>query len=1044
MNRLWIAVNLCVVIIALCIGCSAAQSDDDPDNDGLTNVEEEVLGTDPNKPDTDGDGLNDNVEVKGYLGFKTDPLSNDTDHDGLEDLREIWWACDPTDPYTNDIGVQDGKQVDERSTYPYVNIGNRDSDKDGLPYGAERYEIHTDPRSRSTDGDRYSDGMEYFGHQDGVDLPGYVDQDPFMPSTPDIAISVDPNVKLVLAQTVTVGDTTIKSGEHRTDIEASAGIGAGLGASTELSYQVGAGWPPWKSGGEVTSASKLSAEIEAKSTLSVSKQSRHGTLSEWKAATYTDLSGSNLRTTVKIKNIGNDMLTSQMDELLLNCYLGADDDPFWTWKLSEHPTDICNLMPGEEAIFVIEIPIEFNEFKRFDCGEALTIAVGHYSFGEDQLWLENAKSRCAIIDVDYGDGTSNRYYIPVSSNKEITLYEAYNTFGNITLSDDDKYIMSIDGKEIITEVPPYKWWSIYFQTKARQDVPANFTNTVLQRGDHLLLKYEVDTDGDHLSDKTETFLGTESDVIDTDEDGLTDGDEVLVHFTDPRLLDTDGDSYDDGTEIEQGTDPNDPSKRPLIEMPRIELSSTMLYEDLSVGGVSEAGDEFGFSVTTGDFNNDDYDDLVVGVPNEDINCKSDAGAFNVFYGSPEGLNATKLRFWHQGLGIGSQAVDRFGFSVTTGDFNNDGYDDLAVGVPNEDRNGKSNAGAVFVLYGSREGLKAASSDWWYQDQGVRGVLEAGDWFGFSVAAGDFNRDGYDDLAVGVPNEDIDDNDLAFWDSSVNAGAVNVLYGSPGGLKAAGSNWWHQDDSEDGDNFGYSVATGDFDGDGYDDLVVGVPNKDMNYRSDAGAVFVLYGSPSGLIATTCPVFHQILGVREGSEPGDHFGYSVATGDFNNDGYDDLAVGLPDENIGAKADAGAVGILYGSHEGLNSADSILWYQVDSEDGDNFGYSVATGDFNRDGYDDLVVGVPNEDINYKSDAGAVFVLYGSRDGLIAAGFTKVWHQDLSIGNGPEANDKFGYSVATGDFNNDGFDDLVVGVPLEDIGGKSDAGAVDVFYEV
>jgi len=221
MNRWLIAVNLFIVILALGTGCSAAQSDDDQDEDGLNNTYEEELGTnssksdtdgdglndsvevtgllgfktDPLKKDTDGDGLNDGVEVKGLLGFITDPLKKDTDDDGLDDRREIWWACDPTDPYTNDIGVEDGKQVDERLTYPYADIGKKDSDGDGLPYGAEAVEIHTDPKSYSTDGDRYSDGMEYFGHQGGVDLPGYVDRNPFMPSTPDIAISVDPKVK---------------------------------------------------------------------------------------------------------------------------------------------------------------------------------------------------------------------------------------------------------------------------------------------------------------------------------------------------------------------------------------------------------------------------------------------------------------------------------------------------------------------------------------------------------------------------------------------------------------------------------------------------------------------------------------------------------------------------------------------------------------------------------------------------------------------------------------------------------------------------------
>ncbi|OPY50515.1 MAG: FG-GAP repeat protein [Methanosaeta sp. PtaU1.Bin055] len=1042
MNLLRIAATLGIFIVFLGIACSSGQSDTDRDKDGLSNSEEEELGTDPDKPDTDGDGLKDGVEVKGSLGFITDPLRKDTDDDGLDDRREIWWACDPTDPYTNDIGVEDGKQVDERLTYPYADIGKKDSDGDGLPYGAEAFEIHTDPKSKSTDGDRYSDGMEYFGHQGGEDLPGYVDRNPFMPSTPDIAISVDPKIRLDLKKEVKVGDTTIKTGEQSTSSEASAGIDATLGASYETSLQATVGYPPGKSGVEATAKTTIRAEIEAKATLSTSKQSRHGTLNEWKTAEETDLSGSTLRTEVKIKNIGNDMLTSKIDELLLNCYLGSDDAPFWTWKLSEHPTVIYNLMPGREATFVIEIPINFDQFKRFDSGEALTIAVNHYSFGEDQQYLENARSRCAVIDVDYGDGTLKRQYIPVGS-RGITLYDAYNTFGNITISNDSKYITSIDGKEIISEKPPYRWWSIYFQNKSEVDVPANFAETVIKPGDHLLLKYEVDADGDLLSDGVESLLGTDKDVNDTDEDGLTDGDEVLVHLTDPRLLDTDGDGYDDGTEIDQGTDPKDPSKNPSGEVPPIEMSSIFLYEDLGEGE-SEAGDQFGYSIAAGDFNDDGCDDLVIGVPREDISDKIDAGAVNVLYG---GLKASELEVFYPGLGTGSEAWDIFGHDVAAGDFNNDGCDDLAVGEPHDDIGEYTDTGVVNVLNGSKRGLEVAHSIWW-QSLGIGGYSEAWDLFGSHVATGDFDNDGCDDLAVGVPREDIERSGKK---DSDNAGAVNVLYGSRDGLKTG--TILYQDlgvggGSEAWDLFGSSLATGDFNNDSYDDLAAGVPLEDIVNKDDnAGAVNVLYGSRGGLVAANSIWYQSNLGVGDSSEYNDQFGYSLAAGDFNNDGCDDLAVGVPYEDIGGKADAGAVNVILGSPEGLKAAGSILYQDLgigdnSSEAGDHFGTSVATGDFNEDGYADLAIGVPLEDIGDKIDAGAVNVLYGSSEGLKAPG--SVWHQDLEIGDSSEADDQFGFSLATGDFNRDGKDDLAAGVPLEDIGGKVDVGAVNVLYNV
>jgi|GEM_PF-2499373 len=510
MNKLLIAVIIGVFCIALGSICSTAQLDNDPDKDGLSNAEETERGTDPNNPDSDSDGLKDGVEVKGHLGFETDPLRNDTDDDGLDDLREIRWACDPKDPYTINEVYTDGELVNEKIGYPYADIGERDRDGDGLPLGAERFEIHTNSSLKSTDGDRYSDGMEWFGNQDGVDIPGYVEQNPFRPSTPDIAISVDPNVKLVLAQTVTVGSKTIKSGEHSISTEASDGFSANAGASTEVTAEAKIGWPPADSGASVTAKASVHAAIEATASSKNTEGSRQATSEEWAEAKSVDLSGSKLRTTVWLKNIGDDLLTSKMDELILNFYLGADDNPFATWSMSTDPKApmINNLRPGWKPLpVVIEIPIGFEEYSRFDSGEALTIAVNHYSFGEDQIWLLNANSRCAIIDVDYGNGKFKRERIPVSSKGTDTLYDVYNTFGNITLSDNGKYITSIDDMKIITAgKPPHKSWSILFQDKPIEALPFNVANTTLQPGDHVLLKYLIDSNGDGISDADEKLL----------------------------------------------------------------------------------------------------------------------------------------------------------------------------------------------------------------------------------------------------------------------------------------------------------------------------------------------------------------------------------------------------------------------------------------------------------------------------------------------------------------------------------------------------------
>ena len=146
-----------------------------------------------------------------------------------------------------------------------------------------------------------------------------------------------------------------------------------------------------------------------------------------------------------------------------------------------------------------------------------------------------------------------------------------------------------------------------------------------------------------------------------------------------------------------------------------------------------------------------------------------------------------------------------------------------------------------------------------------------------------------------------------------------------------------------------------------------------------------------------------------------------GDFDNDGFDDLAIGVPYEDIGSIEDAGAVNVLYGTATGLSSSYDQIWHQdspgivEQSQTGDRFGQVLAVGDFNRDGYDDLAIGVPMEDVGTIVDAGVVSVLYGSSSRLTARG-NEYWHQNVSgVEGADETGDRFGWSLAAGDFDND-----------------------------
>lgn len=395
--------------------------------------------------------------------------------------------------------------------------------------------------------------------------------------------------------------------------------------------------------------------------------------------------------------------------------------------------------------------------------------------------------------------------------------------------------------------------------------------------------------------------------------------------------------------------------------------------DVILNGESD-GDYFGASVATaGDVNNDGYSDVIVGAWGSDAS-EDDAGRAYVYYGGDSMDNTADVIF------TGEAADDYFGTDVASaGDVNNDGHDDVIISAYRNDAAG-SDAGRVYVYYGS----KSMDSE---EDVILTGE-DANDYFGNSISsAGDLNNDGYDDVIVGADRNDGSGSAYLFFGGSPMDSMIDVK------LRAEASY----------DYFGESVASaGDVNNDGYDDVIVGAKHND-DAGTSAGRAYIYYGGlPTDNVAEV---------VLTGEASYDYFGCAVSpAGDINGDGYADVVVGAYGNDVGGSG-SGRAYIYYGGVKMDNTRDVVFSGELA---GDWFGCSVSSGgDVNNDGFDDIIVGAKWND-NGGGNAGQAYIYFGG---------TSIDSSADIILTGQEDNLQFGACVSSGDVNNDGFSDVIVG---------------------
>jgi hypothetical protein len=302
------------------------------------------------------------------------------------------------------------------------------------------------------------------------------------------------------------------------------------------------------------------------------------------------------------------------------------------------------------------------------------------------------------------------------------------------------------------------------------------------------------------------------------------------------------------------------------------------------------------------------------------------------------------------------------------DFNGDGLGDLAVGAPYATAGGTARAGAVGVRYGDRRAIPDGEVTW--LSQGTAGVHEAaerGDGFGAALAMGDFNGDRCGDLAVGVPDEVLGRGRMG----ADGNGAVQVFMGSPLGLRAGSALTVRTLGRAYGtDRFGAALAAADLDGDRDDELVVGAPGL-----AGSGAVAVLGMGRQGLGGSRL-IEQSTPWVGQRAAQTDDFGAVLAVGDFSGDGRPEIAVGVPGDGERSAGSVTVLDVRARTARSLAQAGRGL--SGDPEIADRFGAALAAGDFDNDGGDDLAIGVPGEDLNTMPATagfgeGAVHVLNG-----------------------------------------------------------------------
>ena len=448
----------------------------------------------------------------------------------------------------------------------------------------------------------------------------------------------------------------------------------------------------------------------------------------------------------------------------------------------------------------------------------------------------------------------------------------------------------------------------------------------------------------------------------------------------------------------------------------IELADLNGSNGFALIGIN-AGDRTGFaSASVGDINGDGLDDFVLGAPYAGNN---NSGSAYLIFGNkstpPANIELSSLST-SNGIAINGSSTDQhLGFSVgTAGDFNGDNIQDFLVGSPGTNQ--------THIIFGQTSFPSATAGFSTSDLNGNNGFnIQGTGATGAAVnsvnqfKAGDINGDGLDDIIIGAP------------DANSSKCEVYVVFGHTGSNNSTfqltdlnGTNGFKIAGLNTNDHLGVSISTGDVNGDGVSDLIMGASNKgadqitnSTNVHEEPGSVYVLFGhtnisttntelnnlSSANGFEITGNVFDIPLGSNGNQTINDRLGSAVTTIDINNDGIDDIVIGAPNHSIPSASSFfnGATYLILGNNnissggqfnvDSLNNSNGFVLEGLNPED--HFGTSLNNArDVNGDGIDDVIIGATGVDPDTnRTDAGSSYVIFGNnlnRESRIVGGTT------------------------------------------------------------